>query len=333
MNKFDKLNNPELIKHRDDWLEKLNALFSCQLSSAHRPLFLNGIAKYTEEFNFNWGNWLETSLTELADDSDKAMDNSAFRPLCINFNPHGVHFIDFLFGAEVFQLEDNSWQVRTLDSPIGYLQKPELDNLPAWQLMKDFADKFLNYNLETVTFGLPTIASALNIAVNLYGQEILVEMITNPEAAKHDFQVISDALCEIHKWYIEYIPAKILQCIIPHERHLPVGYGQLCGCTTQLISAQQYSDSIAEYDNELLSLYPNGGMLHLCGTHSQHIPAWREMKKLRAVQINDTAAEDLELYFEGLRDDQIIYVNVCETMTVKKILEITNGKRVVIIQN
>ncbi len=37
-------------------------------------------------------------------------------------------------------------------------------------------------------------------------------------------------------------------------------------------------------DDELLLVYPHGGMIHLCGSHTQYIPVWREMKFLRAVE-------------------------------------------------
>ncbi len=328
MNKFEKLKNPELKKYRELWLGRLTDLFNNKVG---KPFFINGIATYTEDFDDNWEDWLGSSLKYLNDESEKAFDENVFRPVCINFNPHGVHFIDYFFGADVFRLEDNSWQVHPLETPIGSLEKPNLNNLPAWKLMKDFTKKFLDYNFENVTFGLPTIASALNVAVNLYGQNILLEMIINPEAAKHDLKIINDFLCEIHNWYRKNIPVELLQCIIPHERHLPIGFGQLCGCTTQLISEQQYSEFIAPLDEELLSLYPNGGMIHLCGAHSQHNQIWRNMKSLRALQLNDRASEDLETYFNELREDQIIYVIPCEEMPVDKILKITNGNRVVII--
>ena len=72
-------------------------------------------------------------------------------------------------------------------------------------------------------------------------------------------------------------------------------------------------------------------MIHLCGTHTQHLKTFREMKKLRSVQLNDRAAEDLELYLKGLREDQIIYVNPCPTMPAEKILEISGGKRIVLV--
>jgi hypothetical protein len=65
-------------------------------------------------------------------------------------------------------------------------------------------------------------------------------------------------------------------------------------------------------DDEILSLYPGGGLIHLCGSHSQHIPTWRRMASVRAVQINDRATEDVELYLAGLREDQLLYVVPCD---------------------
>ena len=54
------------------------------------------------------------------------------------------------------------------------------------------------------------------------------------------------------------------------------------------------------------------------------------MKSLKAVQVNDRAAEDLQLYFDGLREDQILYLCPCKGMTVERAMEITGGKRLVI---
>jgi hypothetical protein len=91
-----------------------------------------------------------------------------------------------------------------------------------------------------------------------------------------------------------------------------------------------YRRFIAPLDDELLSLYPNGGMIHLCGSHTQHIPAWREMKSLRTIQLCNRAAADLEIYYKELREDQIIYFEPCDEMSVERAVEITGGKRLVV---
>ncbi len=135
----------------------------------------------------------------------------------------------------------------------------------------------------------------------------------------------------MHKWYLDHLPLEQLQPVLPHTRAQPPGYGQLCGCSTQLLPPDLYEEFVAPLDEELLTVYPNGGMIHLCGVHTQHIPVWRQMKPLRAVQLNDRAAEDLEVYWNGLRPDQLFYVNPCPGMPVERIMKITGGRRLVII--
>ena len=90
-----------------------------------------------------------------------------------------------------------------------------------------------------------------------------------------------------------------------------------------------YDRLIAPLDDALLGDYPNGGMIHLCGSHTQHIPAFRAMKNLRALQLNDRASHDLKQYLEGLRDDQIIYLAPCKGMTIDQAIEISKGNRIV----
>jgi hypothetical protein len=175
------------------------------------------------------------------------------------------------------------------------------------------------------------LSSPLNIALNLYGQRFLIAMIKDPEAAHRDLRLITDVIVTLHRWFQEAIPFVQLQMIATGGRCQPPGYGQLCGCSTHLISGASYAEFIAPLDDEILSLYPNGGMIHLCGSHSQQIPIWREMASLRAVQMNDRAAEDLGIYFDELRDDQIMYVNPCEGMPIEQIVQITGGQRVVIV--
>jgi hypothetical protein len=54
------------------------------------------------------------------------------------------------------------------------------------------------------------------------------------------------------------------------------------------------------------------------------------MKCLHAVQVNDAAAEELELYFKGLRSDQVIYLSRSPGMPVDRAMEITDGRRMIL---
>jgi len=325
---LDTLRDPVLVAVRDEHFSRLERLFAGE--ALDRPLFLCGIAEVTEDDGPEWEAWLDGALGRLAQHVERACDRAVFRPLCMNYNPHGVHFIDDLFGADVFRMEDGSWQVHYLPTPVGELRRPDIEVNASWQAAMGVTRAFVERDMPGVVFGLPTIASALNIAVNLYGQAIILAMMTEPEAARHDLQVINDLLCDIHRWYRANVPERQLQCIVPQGRCQPPGFGQLCGCTTQVLSPGLYEESIAPLDDELLSVYPRGGMIHLCGAHTQHIPCWRKLKSFRAFQTNDRASEDFETYFCELREDQVLYVNPMESVTVERIVEVTEGRRVVI---
>ncbi|MHB1459905.1 MAG: hypothetical protein ACYC1M_01305 [Armatimonadota bacterium] len=273
--------------------------------------------------------WVERCLEHLAEVSDVLIDDEVFRPLCVEYGPYGVHFIDKMLGADVFQ-QDGQWYSHYLDTSIGKLTMPDLETNETWLLARRAANAFTNQKLELPLFGLPTIASSLNIAVNLYGEKILLALYDEPEKAVHDLKIINTLLCSLHRWYLQNIPIKQLQPVVSGHRTQPPGYGQLCGCTTQLVSGDLYRRYIAPLDDELLSIYPHGGMIHLCGSHTQHMPAWHQMSSLRAVQLNDKAAEELEQYYHGLREDQIIYFSPCQGITTANAIEVTGGNRLVI---
>ena len=322
------LSDPRRMRSRAAQMARLRALFAGQ--RLEHAFVLSGVGPRSSDDGPDWEGWLDDGLDTLAAEAEAMMDPDVFRPLCLTYDPRGVHFIDRFFGAQVFLLDGN-WQARTLDTPVGALEAPDLHRHPSWQAVKRFTRAFLAREVPAVLLGMPTIASVLNIAVNLYGQRILIAMMCEPEAARHDLRVIHDTLCSIHRWYLQHVPAAQRQCIVPAGRCQPPGHGQLCGCTTQLLSPELYRDFIAPFDEAMLGLYPHGGMIHLCGRHTQHIPVWRRMKSLCAVQMNDRATCDLEAYFQGLRDDQILYVNPCPEMPVERILQITGGRRVVIV--
>lgn len=309
---------------------RLQALFN--RAEVDGPFYLRGIGQTTERADIDPIRWLDGALAELADQVEIATDPLVFRPLCVDYNPYGVHFIDSFFGAEIFYLESSAgWQALPLDRPVGTLSMPDMEANPAWRAAQHLTRRFLDYDLPNVTLGLPTLSSVLNIAVNLYGQNVLLAMLAAPDDVRHDLRIIADVICQVHRWYLEHVPLARMQCIALEGRYQPPGYGQLCGCTTHLISCAAYRDFVAPFDDELLSLYPHGGMIHTCGAHIQHIPVWVEMASLRAVQMNDRAADDLACYFTGLRDDQVLYVNPYAGMPVERILEITGGRRTVIV--
>ena len=327
---LDILNSPSLTHERDGWFARLQALYDG--NAERKPFRLAGhVAGASDGLQYtDPEQWVADNLEALADTVAQSEPQDAyFKPWCVECAFYGVHFLDKIFGAEVF-FEAGMWNANYLRNAVGSLAVPDLETDETWALAKRAARAFVVSGVKLPLFGTPTLSSALNIAVNLYGQEILAVMLENPGAAAHDLRVVNDVIRHMHEWYVANVPETQLQPVISWWRTQPPGYGQICGCTTQLLSGELYAEFIAPLDNEILGVHPRGGMLHMCGAHAQHIPALRAMTNLRAIQINDRAAHDLPLFFAGLRDDQIIYLDPCDGMTAARALAITGGDRLVV---
>ena len=323
------LNDPALISYRDGWFQTLSGLFE---RGEPRTLKAWGIQGRASDGGLLYREpevWMDEVLENLAARVEETRCDSCFVPMCVWGDIYGVHFIDKLLGAEVFAAY-GQWYNRYLKHPVGELKRPDLDSHETWNYAKRIAEAFLAADVTVPLFTPPILSSPLNIAVNLYGQEMLVAMLEEPEAAKHDLQIIYDVIAETHQWYIDHIPTAQLQPVCPTDRTQPPAYGQICGCTTQLLSPDLYEEFILPLDNALLGLYPHGGMIHLCGSHSQLIPLFAKMENLKSLQVNDRAAEDLEYYVKGLREDQVIYLHPCPGMPVEKGVEIAKDHRMVI---
>ena len=329
-NALKRLQNDDLSSVYKRHYDRLEMLFAGEMLDV--PFGLRGISVSTSNPDIDPVAWFASSIAQLADQMPDAMDDLIFRPMSVCYNPRGVHFIDDLFGADVF-LHDFSeqWQARPICSAVGELKKPDVSKNAAWNKVMDIARLFVDCNPANVMLELPTLSSALNVAVNLYGGEILVAMISDPDSAHHDLRIINDLIIELHSWFIEHVPADRFQPIAMSGRFQPSGSGQLCGCTTQLLSNELYETFIAKLDAEVLSLYPRGGLIHLCGAHCHHIPTWHDMPEVKCVQLNDRAALDLPRYVEGLRSDQILYVDFFEDMPAEEVLAITCGERLVLV--
>lgn len=324
---FEALRNEKYIIAREKWFSRMESFFA---GEAEGPFRLNGTGTYLPETPFaDIEAAIDGALERM--NPDVLLDENVFRPLFLQYHYYTTHLVDNIFGAEVF-VRDRLWYSKKLGRAVGTLERPELEKNETWVKLKQHIKYFLDKKLALPLISIPCISSPLNVAINLFGEEFLVSMCLEPEAAMHDLQMIYEVEKEMHLWFIANIPDKQLTSVMGQNRTMPRGYGQICGCSTQLISGEAYREMVAPLDKGLLGLYRNGGMIHLCGAHTHHIPTWREMKDLRVVQINDRACEDLEKYFNGLRDDQIIYYRPCEKMPIERALEITGGKRLVIME-
>ncbi|MCL2646240.1 MAG: hypothetical protein FWD61_04435 [Phycisphaerales bacterium] len=327
------LNDPRRLAARRAGMEKLQGVFEGK--NVGRVPEINGYAGVARTSILqDHRQWMDEVLADLARHADLILDaevGGVFRPLVIRPRIYMVHFIDAILGAEVYDLDGTlNWQARVLEGPVGTLRPPELEKCPTWRLAKEVVRDFLSRKLALPFLEMPTLSSPLNIAMNLYGEAFLMAMIEDPDAARRDLRVITDLIVTLHRWYIANVPSIQLQPVATPHRCQPPGFGQICGCSTHLLSGKQYAEFIEPLDEEILAVHPRGGMIHLCGKHTQQIESFRRMRSLRALQVNNDAAADLAEYFAGTREDQVMYACLFDGMPLERVMEITGGRRVVV---
>ena len=327
------LNRPDLIEKRDRWFDRIRDIHYARTDKWNREyvLAISGVIggstldRYKEPER-----WVEDCLESLASGYEFLEQEYWFRPLSVEYEVYSDYFISNILGANVFRKHDQ-WYGERLNTPVGQLRHPDLESSEIWQLTKRALNAFLEADVALPLFSLPHMSSTMNTALNLYSGDILEAILLEPEAAAADLNVIAKLIRDLHIYFRDRVPESQLQMHCSPTRTQMPGCGELCGCSTQLLSGPLYAEMAAALDDDILSVYPNGGLIHLCGSHTQHIETFRNMKSLTSVQLNDRASEDLEKYFYGLRDDQIIYFMPCEKMTLEQALEITGGERIIIL--
>ncbi len=273
--------------------------------------------------------WLADVIDDMASRAHLAADQVTFRPLTIEPDPWGVHYIDALFGAEVYFHEGQVWS-DPLACDVADLQAPALADSPLFRQSLRLAELAVEAGQGKLLVTTPVLSCPINIAINLFGERFLEALVERPDAARRALRIVTDVIVACTRAFFDVIPQDIRRGTVAANRYAPPGYGFLDGCATQLVSGAHYRDFIAPLDAEILRLSPHGGMIHLCGGHGQHIAAWRGMSELKSVQVNDRATDDLPLYVAGLRPSQVLYIAPTEKTPVDRALELARGRPVIL---
>lgn len=342
------LNDPRLLREQQEGYDMLSDLLDGR--EADNPFlqtYTPTICGYNGRSGFDLSpekeplaytdpeSWVVECLEDMAAYAQHRERKPWFEPFCMEYGIFGVHFIDRIFGADPFYHPPGTWDAKQLDLPVGSLEPPDWEHSDTWKLAETAANTFAAQDVALPAFGLPTIASALNIGVNLFGAELLMTMVEEPDLAAHDLKIINDTLIAIHKRFRALLPSAQIKPVGSMFRALPDGYGQLCGCSCQLLSGELYRDLVAPLDAALLDVFPKGGMIHLCGTHTQHLDTWVNMPQLRVFQIGRF---DFAEYATRKRKDQLLYFFPADERTnefpcmelIEQAMAATGGERMVI---
>jgi hypothetical protein len=325
---YEILNDPELITIRDDYFRRMQDVYD-GTNDGQKPFILSGL---TPPCEVPEGATLEEAMhlgfDAMASEAHLMRDDRLFRPVASGAETHGTDWSDDFFPLPTEP--DPVTKLRRIKLPVGCLEPPDLDKCEAWKNMKRSAEIFMEADIKLPLFTAYGCTGPLVEAVSLYGGEkFLLGLMDDPDAAASDLRVLADLAAGMRQWFVDNMPEQQLQGIIHRLRGQPPGYGQIDGCTLQLIGPDAYREIVGPLDNEILGVFPKGGMIHICGYHTHHIPFWREMENLKVLQLSGDAMTDLAIYHEGLRDDQLVFVSPHSTMLLPEIMEITGGRRVI----
>ncbi len=328
------LNDPDLIKAREYHMDRLERLYRGE--TLESPFYLRGIIGESNADAYKEPEkWVEESLTNLSEHAEEILDRKVFHPLGLEKWLYGVHFTDRVFGSELYSDGELFWK-NGLKNKIGELPVPDLCHNETWKMAQELTLAMVNSGVKLPFFTTQVLGEPWNQLFNLYKEEALVAFYENPDGLRRDLSVVTDTLVQMHEWYLKTIPEEQFQNVCMAVRCQPRGYGQMCGCSTHLISGELYKEFIEEFDDRIFSVYKKGGMYHLCGNHTQHLPYWSKDPLVKAFQVNGPATDQLKTYYEKGRKDQILYVYFNEEttreVTEEKALEITEGgKRCVLL--
>jgi hypothetical protein len=265
----------------------------------------------------------------MAERRDLLADRAVYRPAVIHMDPLGVHFVDALFGANVYIHGPQVWSDE-LAIGVSELQPPDLARSEVLMRTLTLMRKAVAASDGRLLIGAPVLSCAINTGINLFGQRFLTALVDDPAAVRRAVGIITDVMLDLMRVFAARIPDAIRRTSVPENRYAPPGHGLIDGCATQLVSARQYREFFAGSDAAALGASPGGGMMHLCGAHRQHIPALCEMRALRSVQVNDRATDDLSHYVNGLRPDQLLYVAPTEKTPAERVIELVAPERLVL---
>jgi len=317
--------NKELQKHFEHHDGRIREMFGGR--HPKEPIFLTGLPAHEEEDMLSDFNKVkERALADIGNILPVLSKNTFYSPVA-EIWPFGVHYLDVIFGCKVFHRSGTIFAKKLSCRP-GKLKRPDLGSSDVFLRSYELAKFLLDSVPPEIKISTPVLSSPLNIATNLFGGEFLVTLMEKRDEAVSALETITGIIIELHKAFGMLGPR--VRPYAASSRYTPDGFGHICGCSTHRVSGRTYAETIVAFDEQVLSVYPEGGTMHLCGKHLQHADAFKKMKKLRGIQINDAAADDFEGYLAGLREDQVIYVAPTASVTAQKIIEKGKGRRVII---
>jgi len=181
------------------------------------------------------------------------------------------YIISEMFGCEVKYTRDSSPQViskNISDEEADKIEPVNFNKNETFQELKKLVEQ-LKKNFGYV-MGDINWQGVLNVALDIRGDDIFIDMLNNPKRARRIFNSITETI----KYFVNYVKSETGTSSISVNRAIKFVNPEIdlhSNCSVVMISANTYRDILLEYDIKLAkALQPYG--IHHCG-NNMHIYA------------------------------------------------------------
>lgn len=297
------------------------------------PTFANQVHALPHTGPYDAEAWLAEKLNALRENAETLNDPVTYRPFALSLGRFDLHFASAVMGCPVHQGETGPVWWTPLPKLGQHMQDfcaPDLDENPLFQEMVGVLRFVAQATEGRIPIELPYVSEPLVAAVDMFGEQFLEAVAAEPELAEHVLDQITTTILDMRRRFFQAAPDAPLLAHGFTSRMMPRGCTLLYGCTTHLVSGETYRKHIEERDRQLFRCHADGGCVHLCGQHTQHLDTWRAMPEVKSLQLNNRACDDLETYWRDLRDDQFVILVPSERVSLNDALRITGGRRLVV---
>lgn len=233
---------------------------------------------------------------------------------------YGDALIPALFGCSV-SFEDASGHpyadgLNLNDVEASNLTVPDMRNHPVTKLL--FPD---HKNTDFQTTGELGFEGVINIAYKLRGQELFIDMMSNPQRAHHIFEVVWETIDKFVHMVRDW----------QDPMHVKPTYFVNCDCVVNMISGEMYKNQLLEYEKRFSESFDIFG-IHTCNWNiDPYLDALSELEGLAYLDMGaDSDIEKVHKLFPDLSLSVFFHPeklrNLLEQEIKKEIKEL--GKRI-----
>jgi len=189
---------------------------------------------------------------------------------------YGFDLIPVLLGVEIETIAAGGWQTRPVDEARAWEMRPvDLRNSPEYDwLCAEIARKRARYGSVSHCIDL---GSAMNNAFRIRGQESYLDLLTEPELARHLFEVITETARSVYAFLREQFP--------------PMDPVPISNCNVTMLSPATYEEHVLPFDAEQnrfctsLTGAPPRAAVHHCDVPADtFFTAYRQLPGLASLQ-------------------------------------------------